>query len=155
MRLTETLKQWLKEEEWEEETEIDEENQNSSTGFGFKVDDFSLKCYYECNERGEIFKFFMYFFDTKIPEKRLDEVQKLVTAISIGLSIGSLQLLREERVIRFYAGIDVENAAFEPAHITNLLGAGIRTMENCLPKYMALCFGNKSAEEILAESEDE
>lgn len=153
MRLTSVLRQWLEESEWEEEPKVDEEDQTSSTNFAFKIEDFSLNCFYEANEKGEVFKLFMYFPDTKCPEKRLDEVQKYVTALSNILGIGSLQLLRDERVIRFYAGIDVENAAFEPAHIQNLLNAGTRTLEEALPKYMAICFGDKTAEEILSEDD--
>jgi hypothetical protein len=151
MRLTNVLKDWLKAKEWEEQPEIDEENQASSTGFGFTVEDFSLQCWFEIYEKAEIFKLFMYFWDTKVPENRLDEVQKYVTALSNALRIGSLQLLRDDRVIRYCAGIDVEDASFEPAHINNLLNAGARVLEEALPKYMAICFGGKTAEEILAE----
>ena len=151
MRLTETLLQWLKAEEWEEQPEVNEEKQASSTSFAYAIDDFSLKCYFECHERGEVFKLFMYFLDTKVPEKRLDEVQKLVEVVSMGSPIGQLHLLRDRRVIRFYAAIDVENASFEPAHISNLLNTGIRTMTAQLPRFMAVCFGEKTAEEVLAD----
>jgi hypothetical protein len=151
MRLTDVLKQWLKEQEWEEQPEIDDEAQTSSTAFSFSIEDFSLTCFYEANEKGEIFKLYMYFMATKCPEKYLDEVQTLITELNNTLAIGSLQLQRDERVMRFYAGIDVENAAFEPAHIQNLLNAGARALGDALPKYMVICFGGKTAEEVLAE----
>lgn len=154
MRLTETLKQWLKEQEWNEDPEVDEEKQTSSTGFVFTVGDFSLKCWFDINEKGEIFKFFAYFFNTKVPEKKLDEVQKFVTAVSNNIVLGNLQLLREERIIRYYNAIDVEDAAFEPAHITNLFKAGLRIMEDGLPRFMAICFGGKTAEEALKEEDE-
>ncbi len=154
MRLTSVLKNWLKENEWEEQPEINEEEETSSTRFRFQLDDFSLTCIFEITEKGEIFKLFMYFVDTKCPEKRLDEVQKYVTALSNTITIGSLQLIREDRLIRFYAGIDVEDASFENGHISNLLGAGVRTLKEALPCYMAICFGGKTAEEAI-EGEDE
>ena len=47
MRLTETLKQWLKEEEWTEEPEIDEEKQTSSISFNFDLGDHSVNCWFE------------------------------------------------------------------------------------------------------------
>jgi tetratricopeptide (TPR) repeat protein len=149
MRLTDTLKQWLTEQEWKEEPEIDEEKQTSSTGFGFTVGDFNLQCWFEINEKAEVFKLYAYFLDTKVPEKKLDEVQKFVTAVSNGMMLGSLHLLQEKRTIRYYSAIDVENAAFEPAHITNLFNAGMRTMDHNLPRYMAICFGGKTADEAL------
>jgi hypothetical protein len=153
MRLTETLKQWLVEQEWNEVPEIDVDNQTSSTGFGFTVGDFSLKCWFDINEKTQVCKFFAYFLDTKAPEKKLDEVQKFVTAVSNGMVLGNLQLLHEDRTIRYYNAIDVENATFEPAHIQNLLNAGLHAMDNWLPKYVAICFGGKTAEEVLAEDE--
>jgi hypothetical protein len=153
MRLTETLKQWLKEQEWDDTPDIDDENQTSSTGFGFTVGDFNLNCWFDISEKAEVFKFFAYFNDTKVPEKKLDEVQRFVTAVSNGMVLGNVQLLPEKRTIRYYNAIDVENAAFEPAHIQNLLNAGLRTMEIRLPQYMAICFGGKTAEEVFAEEE--
>ena len=151
MRLTDTLNEWLKQEEWNEDPEIDDELQTSSTSFNFTVGDFSLKCWFDISEKAEVLKFFAYFNDSKVPEKKLDEVQKFVTAVSNGMLLGNLQLLREDRTLRYYHAIDVENAAFEPAHITNMLNAGVRAMEFRLPQYMAICFGGKTAEEVLTE----
>ena len=153
MRLTNTLNDWLKQNEWEEVPEVDEEAQASSLSFGYKIEDFSLQGFFETREKAEIFKLFMYFRETKCPEKRLDEVQKFVTEVSNRMPIGSLQLISDDRVMRFYAAIDVENASFEPAHIQNLLNAGGRTLEDALPKYMAICFGNKTAEDVLAQED--
>lgn len=153
MRLTNTVKQWFAEKEWSEEPEIDEQQQTSSTDFSIATGDFKLKFFFEVMERGEIFRIYAYFIDAKVPEKKLDEVQKLITEISSQMVLGCLQLIRNERVIRYYAAINVENAAFEPAHITNLLNAGLNTMTSTLPRYMAVCFADKSAEEAL-EMED-
>lgn len=153
MRLTNTVKQWLAEKEWSDEPEIDEEKQTSSTASGIMVGDFKLKLFIDAIEKGEVFKIYGYFLDAKVPEKKLDEVQRLITEISNQMMVGTLHLLREDRVIRYYGAIDVENAAFEPAHITNLLNAGLHTMENNLPRYMAVCFGGKTADEAL-EMED-
>jgi hypothetical protein len=152
MRLTEVLNQWLKEQEWEEQPEIDEENQTSSTSFGYSVGDFNLNCWFDINEKHEIFKLFVYFGDTKVPESRLEEVQKFVSAVSIiKLLLGNLQLLPEKRIIRYYNSIDVEGAAFEPQHITNMLSAGVGCMTTCLPKFMSICFGGKTTDEVLTE----
>jgi len=151
MRLTETVVKWLEEEEWEEQPEIDEEKRTSSTSFRYKAGDFSLKCWFDVDEKLEIFKVYMYFFDTKVPIDRLDEVQKLVSAVTDKLLTGNLHLNREERIIRYYNAIDVESATFEPQHITNMLAMAGNTMERRLPNYMAICFGGKTADEVLAE----
>ena len=65
--------------------------------------------------------------------------------------MGQLQLFAENRMMRYYNAIDVEDAAFEPQHISNVLNAGISALRSTLPKYMAICFGGKTAEEVLAE----
>lgn len=154
MRLTEVVKQWLKEQEWEEVPEINEENQTSSTGFEYSVGDFNLNCFFDAKEKAEVFSLYMYLLDAKVPEKRLDEITKLVNVANVNMMIGMLHLLQDERVIRYYGAIDVENAAFEPAHISNMLNAGVHAMSTWLPRYMAVCFGGKTAEEALAAEKE-
>jgi hypothetical protein len=154
MRLTDTLRQWLKTEEWEEAPDINAENQTSSTAFGYTIDDFTLQCYFDASEELELFKLFMYFKDTKCPNKCLDEVQKYFAVLNVGLPIGSMHLIPSERIARFYAGIDVASASFEPGHIRNLLTAGTRTLKTVLPNYMAICFGGKTANEVLSEEQE-
>ena len=154
MRLTDTLRQYLKAEEWDEQPKIDEESQTSSTEFAYAIDDFTLHGFFEVNEETEIFSLYMYFKDAKCPNKRLEEVQKYFSVLNVGLSIGCMHIRPEDRVARFYAAIDVESASFEPAHIKNLLKAGTRTLEPVLPNYMAICFGGKTADEVLSEEQE-
>lgn len=151
MRLTETLQQWLTDQEWDDQPEINEEEQTSSTHFGFTVDDVNLDCYFEIMEKGQLFKLYMYCKDVKVPEKRLEEMQKFVCQYNKAFYMGQLQLFAENRMMRYYNAIDVEDAAFEPQHISNVLNAGISALRSTLPKYMAICFGGKTAEEVLAE----
>jgi hypothetical protein len=150
MRLTDTLVEWLVGAEWEERPEIDDENLTSSTEFKYRLDnDLSVKGFFEIVEKAGFFKLYMYFFDTKVPAAKLDEVIKYVNLVNIQTPVGSLIISPSERVIRFYTAIDFEDAAFELKHISNVLSAGLRTMELRLPQYMAICFGGKTAEEAL------
>lgn len=150
MRMTDVVVQWLEKSEWEERPEVDEEKQTSSLGFSMSVsEDFSVKSYFEVAEKGGMFKLFMYFLDSKIPATKLDEVVRWANMANIGLALGHLVVIPDDRVLRFYAAIDVEDAEFEPAHIENILNAGVRTMKYSLPQYMAICFGGKTAEEAM------
>ena len=150
MRITDVVIEWLEEREWEERPEVNEEKQTSSTGFDYQVsDDFSVKCYLDAAENQGYIKLFMYFLDTKIPESKIKEVTKFVNMVNLGIGVGHLVVIPDDRCLRYYAGIDVEDAALEPRHISNLLNAGLRTMEKRLPQLMAICFGGKSAEEVL------
>lgn len=153
MRLTNIVKQWLKEKEWEDEPEIDEENQTSSTVFAYGIDDFSVMCFVDVAEKSGLVKLFMYFREPNTPEKRADEVQKFCTEVTNRLVVGCLRFKRERREILYYAGMDFENASFEPAHLTNLFNLGSSTMTHYLTKYMAVCFGGKTAEEVLSEED--
>ena len=150
MRITEVIVNWLEAQEWEERPEIDEEELTSSTGFGHIVnDDFSVKCYLEAAEKPCFIKLYMYFNDSKIPASKLAEVIKYVNLVNISIPIGLLAVIPGDKVLRFYAGIDVESASIEPQHITNMMDAGLRTMARRLPQFMAICYAGKTAEEAL------
>lgn len=151
MRLTETLQQWLINQEWEDQPDINEEEQTSSTHFGFTVEDVNLGCFFDIMEKGQLFKLYMYCNDVKVPEKRMEEMQKFVCQYNTVFYMGQLQLNPETRVLRYYNAIDVEDAAFEPQHISNILNGGIAALRLTLPKYMAICFAGKTAEEVMAE----
>jgi tetratricopeptide (TPR) repeat protein len=150
MRITSIIVQWFEEQEWEERPKVNEEKQTSSTGFGYQVsDDYSVKCYLDAAENQGNIKLLMYFNETKIPESKIKEATRFVNMVNVGIGIGHLVVIPDERCLRYYAGIDVENATLEPRHISNLLNAGLRTMEKRLPQLMAICFGGKSAEEAI------
>lgn len=157
MRLTEVVVNWLENQEWEERPEINEEENTSSISLAFDVgEDFSVKCFLDVSEQAGFFKLFAYYFDGKIPANRLDEVVKWANLVNRGTAIGSLQVITEERNLRFYTSIDVENATFEPQHIDNMLSAMLRVMKLRLPQMMAICHGGKTAEEALEiEPEEE
>ena len=148
MRISSVITQWLEELEWEERPEINEEKRTSSTGFVYQVtDDFSVKCYLDASEHQGYIKLYMYFLDTKVPESKIKEATRFVNMANVGMDVGHLVVIPDNRCLRYDAGIDVEGATIEPRHISNLLNAGLHTMEKRLPQMMAICFRGKSAEE--------
>ncbi len=153
MRLTSVVTQWLKDKEWDDVPDVDEENQSSSTAFNYSIDDFSVFVAIDAYEKSGLAKLYMYYREPSTPEKRADEVQRFCNAVTLRLPVGALLFLREKRAILYYAGMDFENAAFEPAHLQNLFTLGENALKSFLPAYMAVCFGGKTAEEAL-EMED-
>jgi len=149
MRLTEVVVQWLEEQEWEERPEINEEDQTSSTSFGYKTGDFTLKCYFEAAEEPAFFKLYVYFLESKIPESKVPEVLKWVNLVNCHYPVGGLHFITADRVIRCYHGMDYDDAAFETQHITNVFQMMVSIMEYRLPQLMAICFAGKTAEEAL------
>lgn len=155
MRITDVVVEWLEMLEWEERPEVNEEEQTSSTGFVHSVgDDFSVSCYVDTHEKAGFVKLFMYFKDSKIPAAKIDEVIKFANLVNLGMPIGQLAVIPDDRILRYYTAIDVEEASLEKRHISNMLGAGLRAMERRLPQFMAICFGGKSAEEALELEEE-
>ncbi len=148
MRVTGVLKQWLEDMKWDEQPEI-RSNRTSLTSFGYSFEDMNVSCFFEVDDANEMIGLFMYVNEPKCPEGRVREVLTYFTALNLTLPIGNMQLLLDRRVARFYAAIDVTNASLEPAHITNLMRAGVRTLSPVLPNYLAVCFGGRTAEEVL------
>jgi hypothetical protein len=151
MRLASVMQQWLKENDLNNSFEADDKKNKATSSFVVTIDEVELSCYIETYEDVQWCKCFLYLADPKVPVKRVEEVGKYVAEINGYPVIGCLQLSEVERTVRFYGSIDVEDAAFEPAHINNLLNAGRRKMAKCVPQLMAVYFGGKTAEEVLAE----
>lgn len=157
MIMTDVVTQWLIEQEWEERPEIDEENQTSSTSFGYGIsEDLGVKVFFEVMERAGFFKLFMYDFDHKIPANKIPKVIEWANLVNIRVPVGHIVVMMgDARCLRFYVGMDFENATFEPAHISNMLSAAAREMARRIPQMLAICFGNLSPEDAVDYDPDE
>lgn len=153
-RLTKVVRRWLKEMEWEETPQLDQATGISRTGFSYSPDegDNPSTCYLEAWESQEVCKLFMYRFETRVPEDRLQECLVFANEMNNNRSVGfaSVDRFDEGSVIRFYVSIDVEDASFEPRHIHNLFQAGVNGIEVLMPHFVAICKDGKSAAEVIA-----
>jgi hypothetical protein len=148
-KLTNVIAQWFEEQEWEERPEINEEDETSSTYFGYKTGDFSLKCYFAAAEKPVFFTMYIYFMDTKIPEAKIPEVLKWLNLVNCSYPLGTLHFVHDDRIIRCHHGMDYDDATFETQHISNVFNILKSIMEYRLPQVLAICFGGKTAEEAL------
>jgi hypothetical protein len=151
IRLRYVLRQWLKLNGRDDHVEIYKDK--TSASFTMNVADVELTAFIETFENVQWCKFFYYMMGNRIPENRLFEVKSYLAKINTLPLIGHLQLLEDDRLIRFYSSIAVEDASFEPNHIGNLLNNAIFRMEMVVPQIMAISFGDKSAQEILDVNE--
>jgi hypothetical protein len=149
MRLSNIVGAWLEERKWQERPQINRAEQTSSTQFYCMAGDFSLECFLDVVEQAGVCKLFMYYLESKAPQTRFHEVLAYINKTNCGLEVGALQFVEHEQSLRYYASLDVENAAFEGQHISNLLDEGLRTMAAILPEYMALCFGDGAVEDAI------
>ena len=149
MRILEGLKSWLAEMEWEVETTVNEEDQSSSSVFGYQAgDDFECSGYFDTAEEAGLFKLFLYPKIT-VPEKQLDAVHVLVNAFNLGTTIGNFQLMADKRRVRYYSAVDVENADFSPALIANIVSAADWQLKDKLPRRVGVCFGGMTPEQAM------
>ena len=154
-RLTDVVREWIKLGKWEKqlETELDDMEGTSSTGFNVRSDNYEYTGYLDANERHEVFQLFLYPNEIEIPAKRLGEANELMRQLNLKTWLGHFQIFVQDDGggrIRNYQAIDVEDASFEPQHIQNMLDRATENMGRCLPRLAAICDG-KSAEEVLSE----
>lgn len=150
MRILEVLNAWLAEVEWDDvKPEVDEEKKSASANFSYMVnDEFQCDGYFETREEAGLFQIFVYP-ELTLPPKRLNDIYELVNAINIAMPIGTFHVLAEKRRLRFYTGIDVEDAEISVAMIHNMMGAVGRQLGDRMPRIAAVCFGGKSVQEAL------
>ena len=137
MRITEVWQQWLTDQEWEEKPEINEEKQSSSTQFGVTINDISATCFVEISEKAGYFKLYAYP-EIPVDVSNLGELLKKIAEDTKSKQVlGSVHLLQgEENSLRYYAGIDVDNAPISTQLIQNVLADMSRVFENWLPEYL-------------------
>lgn len=154
-RLTDVVREWIKSGEWEKplNTELDDMEGTSSTGFNVRADNYEYTGYLETNERPEVFQLFLYANEIEIPAKRLGEANELMRLVNLKTLLGHFRIVVLDdgggRICNYQA-IDVEDASFEPQHIQNMLDRATQNMGGCLPRLAAISEG-KSAEEVLSE----
>ncbi len=151
-RLTDVVRAWLKEMEWDDEPELDNQNGKSSTSLSIGLEDYSVKVFCEVVEPIEVFQLFMYYFDLKITPKRIGAAREFVEQVNLGMLLGQGQIPISEDVgtLRYLSSVDVEQAAFEPRHISNMLFAAETFMKKRIPQIESICKG-KSPADVLSE----
>lgn len=148
-RLTDVVREWIKQQEWEDKPELDGAKGISST----KLHVNGNRIFLDVDEQQEVLRVFQYMDKLKIPAKRLGEANEFVLALNRGSLLGRIQLLikdDEDAIIRYFHSIDVEDASFEPQHIHNIVVAAEARVEWCLPRLTAICEG-KAANDVLSE----
>jgi len=155
MRLTNIVTKWFEDQEWEERPDINEDENTSSSQFTYSTGDYSIVCFLDVNEKLGFFTIFSYYFDIKVPEKKIDEIKQLLALLNDGrFSMGSLYYREDHRIVYYKQAMDFENATFEPQHISNMLDAASAIMKLTIPKVLSICFSEKSAEQVVDESGD-
>ena len=125
MRLTTVLKEWLKQNEWDDEIEINDDRDFAEIATNYLIGGQKYQLYLEANELTECFDVYLYSpFD--VPPARMADMTRILNRINLRLGIGRLCCIDDEEAnpVQYKEGIDVDAAPFAPDHIDNMLAAG-------------------------------
>lgn len=151
-RLTDVVREWLKEMEWEDEPEVDSTIGNSTTSIVYVPGAYKYNIYFETREPIEVFLLFCYC-PVSVPKKFVNQAKEFVNQINCMTLLGHFQLALDDDgdgVFRYVHSIDVEDLSFETTHIRNLMVGTELNMELRVPQLEAICKG-KSVADVLAK----
>ena len=122
MRITTRLQEWLRNQEWEDDIEVDEGHKNSLVSTNIVVNGQGHRLYLEVDEELEIFKLFMYGI-ASVPISRTSETAIILNKINSRLNLGRLTCTGDDETnpIQYKSAIDVEESDLSPKQITNML----------------------------------
>jgi len=149
MRLTGVLALWLKEQEWEDEVEIEDDRQFSRVRTHFDINDQAHRLFLECNERAE--RFFVYLYSPlKMPVSRIADTAIILNRINMRITLGRFACRDdgESQSVQFKSVIDVEGAEFATEQISNMASAAVEVFQHYGEVFTALALTKKLAKEI-------
>lgn len=111
-------------------------------------------CLALADEQSEQAIFYSVVLETTPPEHRL-EVMKFVTLANYGMQVGNFELDLEDGEVRFKTSVDVENIDLAEGLLRNMVELNILMMGLYYDGLLAVMRGGMSAEEAIAEVEDE
>ena len=111
-------------------------------------------CLALADEQSEQAIFYSVVLEPTPPEHRL-EVMKFVTLANYGMQVGNFELDLEDGEVRFKTSIDVEKVDLTEGLLNNMVELNILMMGLYFDGLIAVMRGGMSAEEAIAEVEDE
>ncbi len=122
MRITTRLQEWLRNEEWEDDIEVDEGRKNSRVSTNITVNGQAHSLYLEVDEELDIFNLYMYGI-ASVPSSRTSETTIILNRINSRLILGRLTCAGDDETnpIQYKSAIDVEESDLSPKQVTNML----------------------------------
>ena len=152
MPLTNVLSEWLIQEEWEDEIEVQDDRKSSHVVTSMSIEYQSHKMYLEADETKEWLSVYLYG-PVKVPPDRFGEMSRLLNLINHRLGLGRIVCIDEEdgKRVQFLARVDVEGSVLRPKQIDNLVRAACGTFRNYGSIIAAIAITKQSAQDGWAE----
>ena len=111
-------------------------------------------CLALADEQSEQAIFYSVVLETTPPENRL-EVMKFVTLANYGMQVGNFELDLEDGEVRFKTSIDVEGQELSEGLLRNMVELNVLMMGLYYDALLAVMRGSMTAEEAIAEVEED
>ncbi len=151
-KLFDVALEWLNEEEWSFSEYRSEDNDNAWTKASYVADNARFDIVFDVYENIEIFAIYIYS-PVNVPENKRLEVSELLTRLNWGMRVGNFELNMDDGLVRCKAVVDIEGSTLVTTMITNMLKAVLSTADKYFPMIMQICYGDKTAKELLSIEE--
>jgi tetratricopeptide (TPR) repeat protein len=150
MPLTSVLKEFLNEQDWQDEIDVNEEHTHAQLRTSFEIDGQSYAAFIEVNESVETVAVYLYTPINVAPARR-GEIALLLNEINCQLGLGRFATAHDDepRPVQWCGAIDVEGSTLSSAQIVVLVSAGINACQNYASAISAVALTEVSAQDVL------
>ncbi|MBY0576943.1 MAG: YbjN domain-containing protein [Gallionellaceae bacterium] len=153
--IAEVVEQWAAE-KWSEPTfKQDADGDGAALSFIHESNCGDFNGYLEISNANDLLVMYLYA-PRAISEKSLVPVMDAIARINEGMVVGCVEIVRKKEILlRFRAGIDVEDGNLSDTMLDNLLGVAVSTVERYIPAILSICFAGMTPEQAVARAREE
>ena len=123
MKLTSVLKEWIDQEEWKGEIQIDDEGNGALFETRVGINNQGHRLILQVDENDEVFTVTL-FSPFNVPPARMADMARILNRLNVGLKFGKFCCYddAESNPVSFEHAIDVEGSELVPQQIGNMVG---------------------------------
>ena len=119
---------------------------------GFAGDNGKWTCVARAVEDAQQFIFYS-IAPVSVPEDKRREVAEFITRANYGMRIGNFEMDFSDGELRYKSSIDVEDDCLSSPLVKHMVYPNVLMMDKYLPGIMGILYGNKTAQQTIAEIE--
>ncbi|MFN3456308.1 MAG: hypothetical protein ACK4Z8_01865 [Novosphingobium sp.] len=151
MNLKSLLESTMKDWEWEDEVETNDDGNVHTVATPYVIDGNSYRMFLEGHDRSQLIKMYLYS-PVSIPEKRHDDACVVLNRLNKNVYSGFLDLIGEN--VRYLHVVDVEGCEPEVQLVSNMRASAGNAFRPAITQALgALAFTKLSPKEIIAQYE--
>jgi len=119
---------------------------------GFAGDNGKWTCIARAVEEADQFIFYS-IAPINVPEDKRQVMAEFITRANYGMRIGNFELDFSDGELRYKSSIDVEDDRLSSPLVKHMVYPNVLMMDKYLPGIMGILYGNKTAQQAIAEIE--